>query len=134
MDHGIRLTTVTLSAPEPRALATFYARLLGWAVTTEEPDWVVITGPESVAIGFHLDDTYEPPVWPSEPGKPQMQMHLEIRVTDLPGALRHALECGARLAEHQPQDDVRVCLDPIGHPFCLWLDSTEEDLSDGLVA
>ena len=51
-----------------------------------------------------------------------MMLHLEVRVTDLPGALEHALACGARLAAVQPQDDVRVCLDPDGHPFCLWLD------------
>jgi hypothetical protein len=25
------------------------------------------------------------------------------------------------LADFQPQDDVRVCLDPAGHPFCLFL-------------
>ena len=29
---------------------------------------------------------------------------------------------GATLAEFQPQDDVRVMLDPAGHPFCLYLD------------
>ncbi len=25
------------------------------------------------------------------------------------------------LADSQPQDDVRVCLDPAGHPCCLFL-------------
>jgi hypothetical protein len=48
-------------------------------------------------------------------------MHLEIRVDELASALAHAVECGATVADHQPQDDVRVCLDPSGHPFCLWL-------------
>ncbi len=48
-------------------------------------------------------------------------MHLEIGVRDLPAALEHALACGATLAAFQPQEDVRVCLDPDGHPFCLWL-------------
>ena len=33
-----------------------------------------------------------------------------------------AVELGATLHEHQPQDDVRVMLDPAGHPFCLYLD------------
>jgi hypothetical protein len=28
---------------------------------------------------------------------------------------------GATLADFQPQDDVSVCLDPAGHPFCLFL-------------
>jgi hypothetical protein len=27
------------------------------------------------------------------------------------------------LAEFQPQDDVRVYLDPAGHPFCLYVGS-----------
>ena len=30
-------------------------------------------------------------------------------------------EQGATLADFQPQEDVRVCLDPAGHPFCLFL-------------
>ena len=28
-----------------------------------------------------------------------------------------------KLADFQPQEDVRVYLDPAGHPFCLWIDS-----------
>jgi hypothetical protein len=32
-----------------------------------------------------------------------------------------AVEAGARVARFQPQDDVRVLLDPAGHPFCLWV-------------
>ena len=37
------------------------------------------------------------------------------------GAVAYAEECGARQAVLQPQDDVRVMLDPAGHPFCLYL-------------
>ena len=50
-----------------------------------------------------------------------MMMHLEIKVEDLPTAVAHAVAQGATLAGFQPQDDVRVCLDPAGHPFCLFL-------------
>ena len=28
---------------------------------------------------------------------------------------------GATEAPYQPQEDVRVYLDPAGHPFCLWV-------------
>lgn len=28
---------------------------------------------------------------------------------------------GAVLADHQPEEDVGVYLDPVGHPFCLFL-------------
>ncbi|MCW2759473.1 MAG: hypothetical protein JWO46_3219 [Nocardioidaceae bacterium] len=123
MPHGIRLSTVNISAADANGLADFYARLLDWEVVEREPQWVYLRGPGSVAISFEQDVNYAPPVWPTEPGRPPMQLHLEVRVTDLEGALEHALGCGARLATTQPQDDVRVCLDPEGHPFCLWLDT-----------
>jgi hypothetical protein len=61
-------------------------------------------------------------VWPTEPGAPQMSMHLEIEVDDLDEAVRYALGVGAELADYQPQDRVRAMFDPAGHPFCLYLD------------
>ena len=45
---------------------------------------------------------------------------FDIRVDDLAEAGAHAVEAGAVLADFQPQDDVRVYLDPAGHPFCLF--------------
>jgi hypothetical protein len=62
-------------------------------------------------------------MWPGQPGAQQMQMHLDIAVDDIAHAVAFAVECGAREAAYQPQDDVRVMLDPEGHPFCLYLDS-----------
>ena len=50
-----------------------------------------------------------------------MQVHLDIEVDDLDAASALARELGATLAEFQPQEDVRVHLDPAGHPFCLWV-------------
>jgi len=50
-----------------------------------------------------------------------MMMHLEIQVDDLEAGVAHAVAQGATLAGFQPQEDVRVCLDPAGHPFCLFL-------------
>jgi Glyoxalase-like domain len=52
-----------------------------------------------------------------------MQAHLDIAVDDLAAAGEHAIAAGAVLAVRQPQDDVRVYLDPAGHPFCLFLPS-----------
>jgi hypothetical protein len=51
-----------------------------------------------------------------------MMIHLDIGVADLAAGVAWALQAGATLAEHQPQPDVRVLLDPAGHPFCLFLD------------
>jgi hypothetical protein len=50
-------------------------------------------------------------------------MHLDFQVDDLDAAVAHAVDLGAQEARYQPQDDVRVLLDPAGHPFCLYLDT-----------
>ncbi|NEA36641.1 VOC family protein [Streptomyces sp. SID13031] len=55
-------------------------------------------------------------------GKPQMQLHLDLEVDDLDQAVAHAIDCGAELPAFQPQERVRVMLDPDGHPFCLYLE------------
>jgi len=118
----LELTTVNIGAPDPGALAGFYGKLLAWEIRAEEPDWVVLKNPDGGAtLSFQTETSYVRPVWPAGPGDQQMMLHLEIRVEDLDRAGAHATACGATLAEHQPQDDVRVYFDPAGHPFCLWL-------------
>jgi catechol 2,3-dioxygenase-like lactoylglutathione lyase family enzyme len=119
---GLELTTVNIGSPDPAALARFYERLLGWRIGYEEPGFVIIRNPAGgVALSCQEETGYVRPVWPAGPGDQQMQLHLEIRVDALEPAVTHAVECGATVADHQPQDDVRVCLDPDGHPFCLFL-------------
>lgn len=115
---------VALNSPDPQALGRFYVRLLDWELHTDTPGWVTVAPSKDAGynLGFHLEKQYERPVWPGEKGKQQMQMHLDLEVDDLHQAVAHAIEAGAELAEYQPQEDVRVMLDPDGHPFCLYLD------------
>jgi len=49
-------------------------------------------------------------------------MHFDFQVADLDSAVAEAVALGASVAAHQPQDNVRVLLDPAGHPFCLCRD------------
>ena len=117
-----RVTGVTLNSPNPPELARFYANLLGWEVTVDEGGWVQLPNPEGgIGLNFHIEDHYQRPVWPSQPGEQIMQMHLEVQVDDLEAGCAHAQACGATLAGYQPQDDVRVHLDPDGHPFCIYV-------------
>jgi hypothetical protein len=60
-------------------------------------------------------------VWPPEDERQQMMAHLDFEVEDLGAAVDDAVAAGARVAEFQPQERVRVMLDPAGHPFCLYL-------------
>ncbi len=116
---------VVLDAPDAPALAHFYARLLGWQVFGESEGWATVA-PSAVAgynLGFQTEEHYVRPVWPAEPGQPQMSMHLDLEVDDLDEAVAHAVGVGGELASYQPQETVRVLLDPAGHPFCLYLDN-----------
>ena len=119
---ALTVSTINLSAPDPSALAHFYQRLLGMTVGEEEPDWVVLRSPTGgIALAFQSEAHYTRPVWPPTATDQQMMMHLEIRTDDLEAAVAQAVSLGATVAEFQPQEDVRVCLDPAGHPFCLWV-------------
>ncbi len=119
----VELAGIVLSTRDARALASFYERLLGWKRKANEPGWVILRGDSDIhspVLSFHEDVEYVPPVWPSRPGEQLMMSHLDIATNDLDGAVTFAIECGARLAEVQPQEHVRVMLDPDGHPFCLF--------------
>jgi catechol 2,3-dioxygenase-like lactoylglutathione lyase family enzyme len=116
-----RVSTTVLGAPEPRALATFYEQLLGWNRVHDDPGWVMLRPPGGgTGLSFQEEVEYVAPVWPAGPGDQQMMMHLDIAVDDLERAVEWATAAGARLADFQPQADVRVMLDPAGHPFCLF--------------
>ncbi|MFI6284737.1 VOC family protein [Streptomyces sp. NPDC051018] len=118
------LATVVLDCRDAHALAGFYRRLLGWEFTAQEPDWVLLRDPAGgVGIAVQGEEWYEPPRWPEEPGAQRKMLHLDIRVDELEPAVRHAVALGAREADVQFHDDVRVLLDPAGHPFCLFTDA-----------
>ncbi|HEX4225887.1 MAG TPA: VOC family protein [Pseudonocardiaceae bacterium] len=120
----LTVTTVNIGAPDAAELANFYVRLLGWEIMVAEPDWVMLRGEGAgVRLSCQTEPGYQRPAWPTRPDAQQMMLHLEIMVDDLAASVEHAIACGATLAEYQPQDDVRVCLDPAGHPFCLWINA-----------
>ncbi|GAA0302079.1 VOC family protein [Streptomyces turgidiscabies] len=124
------MSTVVLDTHDAHELARFYVRLLDYEIRSEEPDWVLIgppPGTEGVSLALQTEPAYVPPVWPTRaPGDQQMMLHLDIEVDDLAGETARAVSEGATLHEYQPQDDVRVLLDPAGHPFCLWTETEAE--------
>lgn len=117
----ILLMGVVLDAPDPRELADFYCRLLGWGINSSDETWVTtVSPPGSTKLSFQYEPNYRRPTWPSETDKQQMMMHLDFQVPDLEEAHQHAISVGARPMDWQPQPDVRVYADPVGHVFCFF--------------
>ena len=122
MNEKIPLKGVVLDAPDPRELARFYCRLLGWELGDDEEDWATAIGPDgSTKLSFQGEPAYQTPTWPSTAEQQQMQLHLDFQVPDLESGHRRAIDAGARLMDFQPQPDVRVYADPVGHIFCFFL-------------
>src|SRR5262245_52577389 len=129
----MRISGPVIGAPDPVGLAEFYAKLLSWNVTDRAgprpgfppgDGWARVDPPDrSMKLEFQSEADFRRPVWPSEPGEQQMLLHLDVGVADLDEGVAWAIECGATLAEHQPQRGVRVMVDPAGHPFCLFPDA-----------
>ena len=96
------LTAAVLGTPDPRGLARFYQRLLGWPLRDDTAEWATLRPAHgSTGLSFQLETEHVPPVWPPVPGTQQMQQHLDI---------------------HEDDDEiVRVYRDPAGHPFCLFV-------------
>ena len=94
-------------------LRDFYAQALGGEVVegaVRARGWLLI---------FDVVSDYKPPSWPS-PETPK-QLHFEWVVEDLDVAAAVLQNLGAPQADHQNPNDreLRVMLDPAGHPSCL---------------
>ena len=128
----IAVRTVCLDCDDAHAMAGFYGALLGWEPTFTEPDWVLMRNPDGgIGLSFQAEPSYRAPTWPEQGDLQQKMIHLDVLVTPSPGqspeealaaALDAAVQAGGRPADHQPRDDLRVVLDPAGHPLCLFLD------------
>lgn len=108
---------VVLDCPDPRALADFYARVLGGSVEEQE-DWVDVKVPGAPTLSFQAAPGYVPPRWPSP--EHSQQFHLDLTVEDLDAAEKEVLALGAKPLETGDRSRTfRVYADPAGHPFCL---------------
>ncbi|MFG2474350.1 VOC family protein [Streptomyces fagopyri] len=117
------LGAVVLDCPDPRALAGFYAEVLGGTVESgeggeQDADWVDLTVPGGRSLAFQAAPGHVPPRWPAPEGS--QQFHLDLTVDDLDAAEKGVLALGARPLDTEDRSrNWRVYADPAGHPFCL---------------
>lgn len=135
----VTVRTVSLDCSDAHEMARFYGGVLGWEPTEVEPNWVLMRDPRGgTGLSFQRIDGYERPMWPEESGRQQKMIHLDLKVTPpgadgegrfseeegqaaLEEAVKLALSVGGTLAQPQSREDLRVILDPAGHPLCLFL-------------
>ncbi|WIE64248.1 MULTISPECIES: VOC family protein [unclassified Curtobacterium] len=113
------LDVVVLDCSDTRALARFYAELLGGEIVEFEEDWAEVALPftdHRPILAFQRVDEYRAPEWPGQ-AVPQ-QSHLDVKVDDLDAGETAVLAIGAT-ATGSGTATFRVYLDPAGHPFCL---------------
>lgn len=116
MSDEIRLSGVTVNAPDALALATFYAEITG-ATAQGGARWASITGPHG-CLQFQQVVAFRAPAWPEGPA-PQ-HLHLDFLVDDIAATSARVLAAGATRLDFQPNSDhCVVYTDPVGHPFCL---------------
>lgn len=113
---------VVLDTDDVETLTRFYAALRGWRIHhLDETDGSLDPGEGVAYLNIQRNPDYVRPVWPGRPGDQQLMLHLDFEVADLVAEAERAVSLGAQLPEHQPQENVRVLLDPSGHPFCLYV-------------
>ncbi|MFF4732621.1 VOC family protein [Streptomyces mirabilis] len=115
-----KLGVVVLDCSDPRALAGFYARVLGGSVEEDSGDssWVDLKVPGGQALAFQQAPGFVPPRWPAPDGS--QQFHLDLVVEDLDAAEKEVLALGAKPLDTEDRSRTwRVYADPAGHPFCL---------------
>jgi catechol-2,3-dioxygenase len=116
MSERIRLSGVTVNAPDALELARFYAEITG-GVAKGDSGWAAATGPNGF-IAFQRVEDFRPPTWPT--GAVPMLLHLDFFVDDLEATEARVLKAGATRFDVQPNSDhCFVYADPAGHPFCL---------------
>ena len=129
---SLRWASVCIDCADADEMAEFYSRLLGWEIAGRDTPatrkggagWVALRDPAGgIALSFQAEEWYQPPVWPEQPGAQTKMLHFDIEVDDLEAAVAYVVAAGGKVAAHQPKDrshDLRVMLDPAGHPFCLF--------------
>jgi len=113
-----QLGAIVLDCAEPRALAEFWAPVLGTEIASADDRWIDLApangGPR---ISFQKVARYRPP----SRFRPQ-QLHVDVTVDDLDRAESLVLGLGAQVrGDIHPASGFpwRVYADPAGHRFCL---------------
>ncbi|MFC8128682.1 VOC family protein [Streptomyces sp. NPDC057302] len=114
-----KLGYVVLDCPDPLALATFYAAVIGGTAKDEGGGWATLEGHGGTPLAFQAAPGHVPPQWPAAEHSQQFHLDLHLPQAEMDAAEKEVLALGATVLEAGRDRDFRVYADPAGHPFCL---------------
>lgn len=122
----MKLGAIVLDSDNIEELSDFYANMLGWTKSSQVHNgekWITVIKDDytETPLVFQENQDYKKPIWPSTPIEQQQMIHLDfyVKADEFDEKVRHAIKCGAKMAESQLSSDWKVMIDMSGHPFCI---------------
>jgi len=116
---SLRWQNMNIDSIDPASLARWWADLLGWRITFEEPDEVVLEPPK----GSPEDGVSPDILFARVPETKQVKnrLHIDLRPDDQTLEVARAEALGARRVDVGQTDAVTwvVMADPEGNEFCI---------------
>ncbi|GAA1940698.1 VOC family protein [Streptomyces durmitorensis] len=115
-----KLGYVVLDCPDPLALATFYAAVIGGTPKRDDDDWAHLEGQDGTPLAFQAAPGHVPPQWPAATHSQQFHLDLDVPQAEMDAVEKEVLALGATVLDAEDRErSFRVYADPAGHPFCL---------------
>lgn len=119
---------VCVDAEDPARLGRWWAELLGWRITHDSPDEVVLEPPAGSAQDGVSPDILFLKV--PESKRTKNRLHLDLRPDDQDAEVARAEQLGGRRVDVGQDDTVTwvVMADPEGNEFCILRAFTPDEL------
>jgi hypothetical protein len=127
---GLRWQTICVDCADPASLGRWWAELLGWRLTYERDDEVVLEPPAGSPEAGVSPDLLFGKV--PQPKVEKVRLHIDLRPEDQEAEVARAEALGAtRIDIGQGDVSWVVLADPEGNEFCILRALTPEELASG---
>ena len=128
---ALRIQSTAIDARDPAAQGRFWAEVLGWGITEDEPDEVALEPPAGSPEDGIVPDLLFLAVQEGKTVK--NRLHLDLRPEDQAVEVARIEALGATRVDIGQGEDVTwvVLADPEGNEFCVLRALTAEELAEG---
>jgi len=126
---ALRWQAICIDSTDPGPIGHWWAELLGWRITHEEDDEVVLEPPAGGPEDGVSPDILFAKV--PEPKAQKVRLHIDLRPVDQAAEVARAESMGATRVDIGQGPDVTwvVLADPDGNEFCILRALTPEELA-----